>query len=132
MNIPKQAMSLMEWNGINNNIYSSTGKTSTSITNHSIPSHSTPLKQEVDRFIAEIRCGGDGAFYDPQYSPVAICLALTASWHSVRRWRQLANALPEDFMRDELAAFWSEIRAGEDVRNRGAALNARLGRKAGL
>ena len=63
---------------------------------------------------------------------LAICLALTASWHSVRRWRQLANVLPEDIMRDDLAAFWAEIRAGEDVRNRGAALNARLGRKAGL
>ena len=86
----------------------------------------------MNRFIAVVRKGNDGAFYDPQYSPVAICLALTASWNSVRRWRQLANALPEDLLREELAAFWAEICAGEDVRSRGAALNARLGRKAGL
>lgn len=113
----------MEWNG-NNNINNNTSTT------HSI--HSIPLKETVRRFIAEVRQGNDGAFYDTQFPPVAICLALTASWHSVRRWRQLANALPEDLMRDELAAFWAEIKAGEEVRNRGAALNARLGRKAGL
>ena len=132
MNITNKSIPPMEWNG-NNNIYNIyTGISNKSHAIHSIPSQSNQLREEVNRFIAVVRKGNDGAFYDPQYSPVAICLALTASWNSVRRWRQLANALPEDLLREELAAFWAEICAGEDVRSRGAALNARLGRKAGL
>ena len=59
MHIPKQAIPPMEWNGINNNIYTGTSNTSTKTHSHSIPYHSTPLKQEVDRFIKDIRSGND-------------------------------------------------------------------------
>ena len=72
------------------------------------------------------------AFFDPQTAPHVIALALTDDWKSLRRWRQLERALPDGAMREELAAFHAEIAAGESVRNRGAALNARLGRIAGL
>ena len=95
-----------------------------------------PISEEEKRkakcFAEEVRKGNKEAFYDPKHSPVSICLALTASWNSLRRWRQLARALTEDTLREELAAFWTEIQSGEDVRSRGAALNARLGRLAGI
>ena len=96
-----------------------------------IPLDIKELKREVRRFIALVRAGNDDAFYDPQFSPVVICLALTASWHSIRRWHQLARTIPEGALREELAAFWSEIKYGADVDSCGATLNARLGRKVG-
>ena len=56
MNIPEKAIPPMEWNGINNNI-----NNNTSTKPHSIPYHSTPLKQQVDRFIKDVRNRGDRA-----------------------------------------------------------------------
>ena len=115
-----------ERNGIsNNNIY----------INRSVPLEEVRRRgaaRRVAQFKAEYRRCGQAAFFDPQTAPHVIALALTDDWKSLRRWRQLERALPDGAMREELAAFHAEIAAGESVRNRGAALNARLGRIAGL
>ena len=70
--------------------------------------------------------GGGNAFFDARYSPATICMAMTGDRLSRSRWIQFQKAIPEDAMRQELFAFYAEIRAGEEPRNRAAALNARL------
>ena len=44
-----------------------------------------------------------------------------------KRWRQLVAAKGEGEVRETAFAFWREVASGEDVANRGSALNARLG-----
>ena len=46
---------------------------------------------------------------------------------SLKRWRQLVAAKGEGEVREAAFAFWREVASGEDVANRGSALNARLG-----
>ena len=67
-----------------------------------------------------------GAFFDPVFDPVTICATVTGDWKSLKRWRQLAIEKGDSEVREEVFAFWREIASGEDVDNRGAALNARL------
>jgi len=94
------------------------------------------LRETVRRFVSAVRAGeqtGEGIcpFYDGSHPAVAICIALTRDYGSFRRWRQFERQIPDGVLREELARFYAEIRSGEDVRNRGAALNKRLGRLLG-
>ena len=82
-------------------------------------------------FVAEVKSGKDDAFFDPRYDPAVICVAVSRDVKSWARWRQLAGKIPDADMRQELLAFYREIKSGEEPNNRGAALNARLGRMAG-
>ena len=78
------------------------------------------------RAFAEAARADAGAFFDPQFDPVTVCAAVTGDFGSLTRWRQLVGAKGEGPVREEAFAFWREIGSGEDVGNRGAALNARL------
>lgn len=80
------------------------------------------------RRFAEAAKADAGAFFDAQFDPVTVCAAVTGDFGSLKRWRQLAAAKGEGAIREEAFAFWREISSGEDVCNRGAALNARLAR----
>ena len=91
------------------------------------------LREQVRRFVSDVKSHLETdewvyAFYDSSYSTVTICLALTGDYGSVRRWRQFEREIPDEVLRRELEKFYAEIRSGEDVRNRGATLNKRLGR----
>ncbi len=80
------------------------------------------------RALAEDADNGGGAFFDPRFDPVVICSAVSGDYHSVARWRSLVRAKGEAAVREEAFSFWRELAAGEKVRCRGAALNARLAR----
>ncbi len=80
------------------------------------------------RRFAEAAKADAGAFFDAQFDPVTVCAAVTGDFGSLKRWRQLVAAKGEGAIREEAFAFWREISSGEDVGNRGAALNARLAR----
>ena len=80
------------------------------------------------RRFAEAAKADAGAFFDAQFDPVTVCAAVTGDFGSLKRWRQLVAAKGEGAIREEAFAFWREISSGEDVGNRGAALNARLSR----
>lgn len=71
---------------------------------------------------------GGGVFFNASYDPVVMCCAVTGDYHSAKRWRQLVSSRGEDVVREELFSFYRELMAGEEVSNRGAALNARLSR----
>lgn len=89
------------------------------------------LKDDVNRFVAAVHddpANGGNVFFDAQWDPVVIACAIAGDVGSNRRWRQLAARVGEDVFRQELFQFYREVRAGEDVENRGAALNARLAR----
>ena len=106
--------------------------------NHSIPiapsangngMDSVELTKDVNAFVAEVQndpARGGNAFFDPRWDPVVIACAIAGDQKSVRRWRQAVNRLGEDAAREEMFKFYRELRAGESVENRGAALNARL------
>lgn len=68
-----------------------------------------------------------GAFFAPEFDAITVCAAVTGDFGSLKRWRQLVLDKGEDAVRTEAFEFWREISAGEDVANRGAALNRRLG-----
>ncbi len=67
-----------------------------------------------------------GAFFSGEWSATTVCLALTGDYKSANRWRQLERTKGEAAVIEECFAFWREIAAGEDVDDRGRALNARL------
>ncbi len=71
---------------------------------------------------------GGNAFFDPRHDPAVMIVAMTGDAKSIRRWRQLAAEIPDADLRQELYTFYRETRAGEEPRNRAAALNARLGK----
>lgn len=68
-----------------------------------------------------------GAFFAPEFDAITICAAVTGDFRSLKRWRRLVLDKGEAAVRTEAFTFWREISAGEDVSNRGAALNRRLG-----
>ena len=68
----------------------------------------------------------EGAFFSGKWSAATICHALTGDYRSTNRWLQLARQKGEAQVIEECFAFWREIGVGEDVDNRGKALNARL------
>ena len=80
------------------------------------------------RALAADADNGGGAFFDPRFDPVVICCAIVGDYGSVARWRKLVRTKGESAVREEAFSFWRELAAGERVRCRGAALNARLGR----
>ncbi len=85
--------------------------------------------QEARRRVAEFARAAKadhGAFFDPAYDAVTAVIAVTGDIKSAKRWRQLVSAKGESAIREETFRFWRELGAGEDVDNRGAALNARL------
>lgn len=91
------------------------------------------LRKDAHAFKTDVESdgeGGAGPFFDPRHDPVVIAIALTGDAKSRARWTQLAKGLPEDAVRQELFAFYREMRSGEIPRNRGATLNARLTRLA--
>ena len=73
----------------------------------------------------------DGAFFDPDFDPVVIACAICKETSGARRWRGAMNKIGEGAMRDELFAFYRELKAGEEPDSRGATLNARLSRMEG-
>ena len=90
------------------------------------------MAKEAAEFIGEVNADpdkGGGPFFDPKWPPVTIMAALTKDLKSLGRWHQLAQALPEDWLRQELYTAYCELRQGERPRNPGAALNARLGKE---
>lgn len=82
----------------------------------------------VNAFAGDIRKNGEAAFFFAENDPVVAAVYVTGDRKSARRWRQAVAKVGEGAFRDELFSFWREICAGEVVRNRGAALNARLKR----
>ncbi len=90
-----------------------------------LPGGMTEAKRRVEDFAKAVH-DDQGAFFDPAFDPATIILAVTGDSKSAARWRQLATKKDESAIREETFRFWREISAGEDVRNRGAALNARL------
>lgn len=68
----------------------------------------------------------ESAFFSGEYSALSFILALTGDYGSINRWQQLVKLKGEDAICEELFAFYREIKSGEDVNNRGAALNKRL------
>lgn len=92
-----------------------------------MPGGSREAARRARRF-AEAAKADAGAFFDAQFDPVTVCAAVTGDFGSLKRWRQLVASKGEGPVREEAFAFWREISSGEDVGNRGAALNARLAR----
>lgn len=90
-----------------------------------IPGGRAKAITEARKFAKAIEAD-NGAIFDPDYDPVTICAAITGDFKSLKRWRQLATAKGEAAVRDVAFAFFREITSGEDVDNRGAALNSRL------
>ncbi len=82
-------------------------------------------KKRARQFIAAVR-KDQGAFFDAEVDAVTVLAAVTGDYKSLKRWRQLVAAKGEGAIRDEAFRFWREVSAGEDVENRGAALNKRL------
>ena len=90
-----------------------------------LPGGTGNAKELARKFAAAARKDA-GAFFDPQYDPVTVCAAVTGDFGSLKRWRQLVADKGEGAVREEAFAFWREVASGEDVANRGSALNARL------
>ena len=84
------------------------------------------LKDNAWEFVGDYKSGHEGAFYDVSYDVIGIVCTITNDWKSEKRWRQMTAELGEDIVRDEIKRFYDEIKAGEKVKNRGAAFNARL------
>ena len=82
-------------------------------------------KRRGRRFAAAVRAD-QGAFFDAEFDAITVLAAVTGDYGSLKRWRQLATAKGDGAVREEAFRFWREISAGEDVKNRGAALNKRL------
>ena len=82
-------------------------------------------KKRGRRFAAAVRAD-QGAFFDAEFDAITVLAAVTGDYGSLKRWRQLATAKGDGAVREEAFRFWREISAGEDVKNRGAALNKRL------
>ncbi len=68
----------------------------------------------------------EGAFFTGEHSALSFILAMTGDYKSINRWQQLVKAKGESAICEELFTFYREIKSGEDVKNRGAALNKRL------
>lgn len=90
-----------------------------------MPAGANEARRLAEGFAAAVRAD-QGAFFAAEFDVVTICAAVTGDFRSLKRWRQLAKAKGEDAVRSEIFAFWREISSGEDVSNRGAALNRRL------
>jgi hypothetical protein len=67
-------------------------------------------------------------FFDPANTALDIAAAVTGSSSLLSRniWRKRLEILGEEVFRNTLFLFWSDLRAGEDVRNRARAFTARL------
>ena len=92
-----------------------------------MPGGTGHAKELARKFAAAVRKDA-GAFFDPEFDAVTVCAAVTGDFKSLKRWRQLVAAKGEGAIREAAFAFWREIASGEDVVNRGSALNARLAR----
>ena len=90
-----------------------------------MPGGMLEARRLAERFAAAVR-KDQGAFFDPEFDAVTVLAAVTGDFKSLKRWRQLVLAKGEASVRTEAFAFWREISAGEDVANRGSALNRRL------
>ena len=84
-------------------------------------------EKELARKFAAAARKDAGAFFDQEFDAVTVCAAVTGDFGSLKRWRQLVAAKGEGEVREAAFAFWREVASGEDVANRGSALNARLG-----
>ncbi len=91
-----------------------------------MPGGTGHAKELARKFAAAVRKDA-GAFFDPEFDAVTVCAAVTGDFGSLKRWRQLVAAKGEGEVRETAFAFWREVASGEDVANRGSALNARLG-----
>ena len=69
-------------------------------------------------------------FFDPAKTALDIAAAVTGSASLLSRniWRKRLSVLGEETFRHTLFLFWSDLRAGEGVRNRARAFTARLNR----
>ena len=67
-------------------------------------------------------------FFDPANTALDIAAAVTGSASLLSRniWRKRLEILGEKVFRNTLFLFWSDLRAGEDVRSRARAFTARL------
>ena len=92
-----------------------------------MPGGTGHAKELARKFAAAVHKDA-GAFFDPEFDAVTVCAAVTGDFGSLKRWRQLVAAKGEGEVRETAFAFWREIASGEDVANRGSALNARLAR----
>ena len=67
-------------------------------------------------------------FFDPTKTALDIAAAVTRSASLLSRniWRKRLEILGEEVFRNELFLFWSDLRAGEEVRRRERVFTARL------
>ena len=67
-------------------------------------------------------------FFDPTKTALDIAAAVTRSASLLSRniWRKRLEILGEEAFRNELFLFWSDLRAGEEVRRRERVFTARL------
>lgn len=90
-----------------------------------MPGGKAEARKLAEKFAAAVR-KDQGAFFDPEFDAITILAAVTGDFKSLKRWRQLALRKGDAEVRTEAFTFWREISAGEDVANRGSALNRRL------
>ena len=67
-------------------------------------------------------------FFTPENAALDIAAAVTGSASLLSRniWRKRLEILGEEAFRNELFLFWSDLRAGEEVRRRERVFTARL------
>jgi hypothetical protein len=67
-------------------------------------------------------------FFTPENAALDIAAAVTGSASLLSRniWRKRLEILGEEVFRNELFLFWSDLRAGEEVRRRERVFTARL------
>ena len=67
-------------------------------------------------------------FFDPTKTALDIAAAVTGSASLLSRniWRKRLEIIGEESFRNELFLFWSDLRAGEEVRRRERVFTARL------
>ena len=83
---------------------------------------------KINEFDRALNSAGEEAFFDPAFDVATVCAAVTGKRDAPQLWRKYAAAKGEAAVRAECFEFRRELENGERVRNRGAALNARLKR----
>lgn len=80
----------------------------------------------VDDCESEISKSDGDSIFDPSVPAEVVCAAITGDKKARKRWASAVKKLGEQIVRQECYAMFREFKQGEEPKNRGAALNARL------
>ena len=94
------------------------------VDNHTKGAKMNPKKLTIPSF----RPNAYQDFFTPENATLDIAAAVTGSASLLSRniWRKRLEILGEEAFRNELFLFWSDLRAGEEVRRRERVFTARL------